>query len=164
VARTSSETVRLLYHSRTLIVAVVGMIGVVIGVVVSHGNIGNDELGRVSVPLLGVTFAVLAAFAWLGWIDYASASALAIDERGVKVASRLVPWSEIRSVRRATGTFRVVLGTERGPVRFQLLVLPRPIASLKTLVAEATKAGAKIEPYLVRLAEHVDEDADEPEP
>jgi hypothetical protein len=161
VARTSGETVRLLYHSRTLLVSVVGMVGVVVGFV---GNLGNDVLGPYALPLLVVTLVVLGVFAWLGWIDYVSASALAIEPGGVTVGGKRVAWSGVRSVTRATGSFRIALGTESGKVRFQLLVLGRPIAALKTLVEEATKAGAKVEPYLVRLAEHVEEDVDEPEP
>jgi hypothetical protein len=139
----------------------VGMVGVVVGFV---GDVGNDVLGSYALPLLAITLGVLGVFAWLGWIDYVSASGLAIEPRGVRVGGKWVAWSAVRSVTRATGSFRIALGTESGRVRFQLLVLGRPIAALKTLVAEATKAGAKVEPYLVRLAEHVEEDLDEPEP
>jgi len=164
VARASSETVRLLYHGRTLILAVVGIVGIVVGIAVAGGDIGQAQLGVLAPPLLGSTLVLLGFLGWLGVIDYASASSLAIDARGVSLRGRVIVWKEIRSLTRATGAFRLALRTDSGVVRFQLLVLPRPIEALKRLVTEAVSAGAKVEPYLTRLAEHVEEDVEEPEP
>jgi hypothetical protein len=155
------EIFRLLYHARALLLGVAGMAGILIGVAVSHGDIGTAQLGSVAMPLLGVTMAVLAFFVWLGWIDYASATSLAIDASGVKLSGRTIPWADVRGLGRATGAFRIALRTAGGTTRFQLLVLPKPIPALKQLVTEATKAGATVEPYLARLAEHVEEDAED---
>lgn len=160
----ATETVRLVYHARTLVIAAIGIAGVLAGIAVAGGDIGRSQLGPVAVPLLAVTLGVLAFLVWLGWNDYVSATSLAIDERGVTLGrgeGSTVPWSAIRALSRGTGAFRLVVRTEAKVVRFQLLVLPRPIAALKMLVARAKEAGAKVEPYLERLAEHVDEE--EPE-
>lgn len=167
MARGSNETVRLLYHARTLVVSVVGVVGVVVSVAVAGGDIGEAHLGAFARPLLALTLALLAFLAWLGWTDYVSATSLAIDARGVTLGwptKRLIAWSAMRGLSRGTGAFRLAIRTDAGKVRFQLLVLQKPIPALKQLVSEATSAGAKVEPYLTRLAEHVEEDSDEPEP
>lgn len=164
MARASSDTVRLLYHGRTLILAVVGIVGILVSVAIAGGDIGQAQLGALAPPLLGTTLLLLGFLGWLGVIDYRSASSLAIDAGGVSLGGRTIAWKEIRGLTRATGAFRLTLRTDSGVVRFQLLVLPRPIEALKRLVTEAASAGAKVEPYLTRLAEHVEEDAQEPEP
>lgn len=161
MAGRANETVRLLYHARALLISSVGIVGLGVGITLTRGDIGQDVLGSFAMPLLAATLAVLAFFAWLGWIDYVSATSLAIDAKGASIGGRVIPWSAVRGVTRATGAFRLALITEAGKARFQLLVLPRPIAALKLLVSEAASAGAKVEPYLRQLAEHVDEDLDD---
>ncbi len=159
----ASETVRLVYHARTLVVAVIGIVGVVAGIAVAGGDIGRSTLGVLALPLLAATLGVLVLLVWIGWGDYVSATSLAIDERGITLGrgeGRTVPWSAIRSLTRGMGAFRLVARTETRVVRFQLLVLKRPIASLKLLVARAKAAGAKVEPYLERLAEHVEDETE----
>lgn len=152
------ETTRLLYHSRTLIVSVIGLAGIGVAVFLSGGSLADAVPQAYAMPLLGITVLVLAVFAWIGWTDYVSATSLAIDARGVSLGGRTIAWSEMRGVSRGMGAFRLVVRTDAGRVRFQLLVLKRPIEALKLLVSESTKAGAKVEQYLVRLAEHVEED------
>lgn len=157
MAAPSSTTIRRLYHARTLVLSAVGIIGVVVGVVIA-GDLGRSELGAFAMPLVVATIGLLGFVGWLGWIDYTSVMTLAIDARGVSYRGRVVPWKDVRNVSRATGAFRLALTTDAGKLRFQLLVLAQPIQGLKLLVTEATKAGAKVEPYLARLAEHVEED------
>lgn len=157
----ANETLRLLYHARTLVFAGIGIAGVLAGIAVAGGDIEGSQLGVAAVPLLALTLGVLGFLVWLGWSDYVSATTLAIDERGITLGSGAggtVPWSAIRGLTRGTGAFRLVVRTEAKVLRFQLLVLPRPIAALKLLVTRAKEAGAKVEPYLERLAEHVDEE------
>jgi len=156
----ANETFRLLYHARLLIVAVVGVVGVMGMVASSGGQIGQSEIGAGAFALLAGALGVLGFIGWLGWIDYTSASVLTIDARGVRVGGRTIAWSEVRALGRATGALRLALVTDAGVVRFQLLVHSEPIRALKLLVAESTKAGAKIDAYLARLAESVvDEEA-----
>ncbi len=157
MAAPSSTTIRRLYHARTLVLSAVGIVGLVVGAVFA-GDLGRSELGAFAMPLVVATIGLLGFVGWLGWIDYRSVMTLAIDARGVSFRGRIVPWREIRSVSRATGAFRLALTTDAGKLRFQLLVLAQPIQGLKVLVTEASKAGAKVEPYLARLAEHVEED------
>lgn len=163
VTARANETVRLFFHARTLLVSTLGM-GVVLALVAA--GLVQAQLGAFWTPLVGATLSVLATFAWLGWIDYVSATTLAIDARGITLGwpgKRVIPWSAIRSVTRATGAFRLALRTEGGTVRLQLLVLPEPIPALRTLLTETAKAGAKIEPYLEQLTAHLDE-PEGPEP
>jgi hypothetical protein len=163
VARSANETVRLFYHARTLLVPCIG-----IGVVIAVSATGLvRQLGTYWAPLVLGTIAVLAAFAWLGWIDYVSATTLKIDPAGVTIGwpeRRAIPWSAIRGVTRATGAFRLALRTERGKVRLQLLALSEPIPALRLLLAESARAGAKVEPYLERHTAHLEEPPDFPEP
>lgn len=162
MARGGNETIRLFYHARTLLAASIGMSVVVLLVVT--GNV--QQLGAYWTPLVGTTMAVLAAFAWLGWIDYVSATTLAIDARGVTIgwpAKRTIPWSEIRALGRATGAFRLRLGTDRGTVRLQLLVLHEPIPALRLMLTEVGKGATKVDPYLLQLGAYLDE-PEEPEP
>jgi hypothetical protein len=157
VTRTT-ETFRLLYHARLLIVAAVGVVGVLGIVAYSRGQIGQSEIGAGAFVLLGAALAVLGFIGWLGFIDYASASVLAIDARGVRVGGRSVAWADVRALSRGTGALRLALRTDAGIVRFQLLVHAEPIRALKLLVSESTKAGAAVDPYLARLAEYVEEE------
>lgn len=150
----ANERIRLAYHARLLLVAISGAVGGTM----ACAAIGWRGIGATGVPAVALAFGVLAYTAWLGWIDYQSGLSLKIDGAGISLAGRRVPWSGVRGVTRATGPFRLALRTDAGVLRFQLLVVDRPIHSLKLLVTEAASAGAKVDPYLVRLAELAEED------
>ncbi len=149
-----SATVRLAYQARLLLVSIAGIVGATMACV----GIGLRALGDVGGAAVVGAFGVLAFSTWLGWIDYVSATTLALDGAGLTLAGRRIPWAAIRAVGRATGPFRLSVATDAGTVRLQLLVIDRPIPALKLLVAEAARAGAKVEPYLVRLAELAEEE------
>lgn len=159
----TNEALRLLHHARLLVLGALGIVGVLVAIALAGGDVGQAQIGVAAVPLLIATLGVLAFIAWLGWIDYVSASGLAIDARGVRLGARSIVWTEIRGLVRATGPLRLALRTRAGVVRLQILTLPTPVRALKLLVEESARAGASVEPYLVRLAEHVDEDENEPE-
>jgi hypothetical protein len=146
---------RLLYQARMLVLAIVSAFGVVVAALMNAAYVARGDLAVIAI--LAASAASVAFIGWLGWIDYVSATSLAIDARGVAIGGRRIPWGAMRSLKRATGAFRLALGTEAGTVRFQLLVVKKPIGALKQLVKEAAAAGAKVEPYLAQLAEHVED-------
>lgn len=154
------ELYRLGYHGRLFAVSVVAGVGAWV-LALGSGTLGLGAYGGLAIPMLVGTTGLLATTAWLGWIDFVSALTLDVSAKGLVFGwptKRTIPWSEVTRVMRATGTMRLLVETKGGPLRVQMLVLKKPIAALKLLVGEARKSGAKVEEYLGKLADYLEEE------
>jgi hypothetical protein len=157
------ELYRLGYHGRLFAVSVVAGVGAWV-LAIGSGTLGQGAYGQLAIPLLLATTGVLGTTAWLGWIDFVSALTLDVSAKGLVFGwptKRTIAWSDITRVMRATGTMRLLVETKGGPLRVQMLVLKKPIAALKTLVSESKRSGAKVEEYLAKLADYLEEDEEE---
>jgi hypothetical protein len=147
------------HHARILILGVGGLAVLWTGIFVTRGL--ESEPAAIFAALAGTV--VLLLTSWIGWIDLTSVLSLGIDEKALSVGwptRRVIPWKDVTSVRRSIGTLRLVVKTRGATERIQLLVLRSPPAALAQLVRAAQTGGGKVEEYLTKLAEYVEDTAD----
>jgi hypothetical protein len=157
------------YHARGLILGLGGLVvmwgGVLLtsqGGVHTHEHQASDLTGPLVAAVLGTV--ALLAITWLGWIDLMSALSLSIDEKAISIGwptRRVVPWADVTSVQRSVGTLRLVVKTKGATERVQMLVDRTPPKTLTKLVRAVQRAGGRVEEYLLKLADYVEDTPDE---
>lgn len=154
---------RALFHARVLIVGAGGLVVLWTGIALTRGGVFAGGYGAIGPAAAAAATAVLLVTSWLGWIDLVSALSLSIDEKALSLGwptRRVVPWSDVTSVQRSLGTLRLVLKTKGATERIQLLVDKTPPKTLAKLVRSVSGAGGKVEEYLLKLADYVEDTAE----